>query len=67
MSKQIKNVEINFESKAQFIAHQRPMRIEDGRVKPQDLNFWKIFSKMPRTNSLQQSEEKVEDGQSKQD
>lgn len=61
MSKHIKNLELYYDSKPQFIAHQRQLKLDETKTKPQDLNFWKIFSKMPRAHSLKQSDDKFEE------
>lgn len=55
MSKHIKNLELFYDSRPQFIAHQRQAKVDDSKGKPQDLNFWKIFSKVPRAHSLKQN------------
>ncbi len=56
MSSRIKNLELMFESRPQLIAHQRLLKTDETKGKPQDLNFWKIYSKVPRTNSLKPEE-----------
>lgn len=56
MSKAIKNFEILGDSSKHVpIAHQRPVKLDDLRTRPQDLNLWKIFSKVPRTRSVKQN------------
>lgn len=57
MSRAFKNFEIFGDScKPVPIAHQRPIKLEDIRSHPSDLNLWKIFSKVPRTRSVKQNE-----------
>jgi hypothetical protein len=56
MSKAIKNLELFYDSKPQVIAHQKPSRFDGLNCRPQDINLWKIFSKVPRTSSLRPTE-----------
>ena len=62
MSRHVKNLELFHENRGLQIAHQRQLRVEDAKTRPQDLNFWKVFSKMPRANSMKQNEEKIVEG-----
>lgn len=67
--KHVKNIELVYENKPICISHQRNLKYEEGKQRPQDMNFWKIFSRMPRTNSCsqKQAEEKLSDCLSKDD
>lgn len=61
MAKHVKNIELVYEKQPISIAHQRNGRLEEARGRLQDLNFWKMFTRMPRTNSYtqKQSEERI--------
>ena len=52
MSKGIKNLELYYDNKPQLIAHQKPFKNDDLKSRAQDLNLWRIFNKIPRTNSF---------------
>lgn len=69
MSKHVKNIELVYEKQPISIAHQRNGRFEDTRGRLQELNFWKMFTRMPRTNSYSQKhpEERIEDYLSRED
>ena len=56
MAKHVKNIELLYEKQPISIAHQRAAKIDDPKIRLQELNFWKAFMRMPRTNSLTQQQ-----------
>jgi serine-type D-Ala-D-Ala carboxypeptidase (penicillin-binding protein 5/6) len=70
MSRHVKNIELVYEKQPIPIAHQRNGRFDDSKNRLQDLNFWKMFTRMPRTNSYtqkQNSDERIEEYLSRED
>lgn len=56
MAKNVKNIELIYENKPISIAHQHNGRFTDNKNRLQQLNFWKMFSRMPRANSYTQKQ-----------
>lgn len=52
MSKHVKNLELFHENKQLNTPHPRLLKLEDAKCRPQEMNFWKIYSKVPRASSM---------------